>query len=37
MGDAYLHRGAPGHAEVGVPFPGSWVRRTGGEILSARA
>jgi hypothetical protein len=37
MGDAYLHRGAPGHAEARVPFPGSWVRWTGGEIPPACA
>jgi hypothetical protein len=37
MGYAYPHRGAPGHAEAQVPFPDSWVKRTGGEITSARA
>jgi hypothetical protein len=37
MGDAYPHRGAPGHAEARVPFPGSWVRRTGDKISSAHA
>jgi hypothetical protein len=28
LGDAYPHRGAPGHAEAFVPFPGSWVSVT---------
>jgi hypothetical protein len=37
MGDAYPHRGAPGHAEAWVSFSGSWVRRTTGEIPSIRA
>jgi hypothetical protein len=37
MGDAYLHQGALGHAEARVPFPGSWVTWTGGEIPFARA
>jgi hypothetical protein len=32
MGDAYPHRGAPGHVEARVPFSVSWVRRAGGEI-----
>jgi hypothetical protein len=33
MGDAYPHRGAPGHVEARVPLPVSWVRREGGENL----
>jgi hypothetical protein len=37
MADAYSHRGAPGHAEARVPFSGSWVGQTGGEISSTRA
>jgi hypothetical protein len=40
MGDAYLHRGAPRHAEAPVPFLSSWVRQTGGKssplVLSHR-
>jgi hypothetical protein len=35
-GDTYPYRGASGRAEAWVPFPGNWVRWTGGEILSAR-
>jgi hypothetical protein len=35
--DTYPHRGASGYAEARVPFPGSWVRRTGGQIPSNRA
>jgi hypothetical protein len=37
MGNAYLHLGAPRHVEARVPFPSSWVRKTGGEIPSVRA
>jgi hypothetical protein len=37
MGYTYPHRGAPGHAEAQVPFPDSWVKRTGGEITSVCA
>jgi hypothetical protein len=37
MGDTYPHWGALEHAEARVPFPGSWVRRKGAEILSTRA